>query len=206
MRLQGISNKGLARIAQFTSPDEGAFQLSELSEKAQERALQQYIEHLSSYEWYDFVYGDAKEDAPPYFDVRNIDFSGFASQGDGASWSGTVNLLNWCEAHGNTRCADLIRDDYIEEAGVVTQEASTYSHSGTMGLDIDDYTNDDRVPGSEAAADEMRDEVLTEAKDYADQIYRNLEETYNYECSQEAFEDSVAANEWLFDAEGNIVG
>jgi len=46
MKLQGISDKGMKRVAQFTSPDEGAFRLEELGDKERERALQQYIQYL----------------------------------------------------------------------------------------------------------------------------------------------------------------
>lgn len=213
----GIGDKGLKRIAQLFHPDEGAFRLEELSEKAREHAFQQYVEHVSSYAWWDYVYDWVKEDAPPYFNIEDIIFSGFWSQGDGASWAGTVDLLKWCEAHGNETCASLIKSGYGGAHGTISLPRGNYSHSGGMNIEIDYYTDypidptpegatsSAEIPGADDALIEMETDVLAEAREYADKIYRQLEETYEAETSLEAFKDMVDANEWRFDADGNIV-
>ena len=209
MKLRGISDKGLKRIAQFTSPDEGAFRLEELGDKERERALQQYIQYLPE-DWSEYTIEDAKEYAPPYFEVNDVIFSGFASQGDGASWNGTVDFLKWCEVQGNEVCADLIRKGYTGEGGeIALNPGNHYMHSGGMTLDEDVssdyiYDSEEEIPGAEEAIQEMHDEVLAEAREYADKIYRDLEETYEAETSLEAFEDMAAGNDWLFDADGNL--
>jgi len=213
MKLSGISNKGLKRIAQFTSPDEGVFKLEELSDAAKQHALERYAEDATqdSY-WYESVIANAKEDAPPYFIIDEIQFSGFWSQGDGASWGGSVDFLKWCEAHGNELGVSLIKGGQISARGAVSLPQGNYNHSGGMGIEPDDYTDypEDlsdvtEIPGAESAEDEMLTEVLDEAKDYANTVYRDLESEYEYQTSEEVFKDMVDANEWMFDAEGNIV-
>jgi hypothetical protein len=42
-------------------------------------------------DWYEEIYARAKEDGPERgFNIDEIQFSGFHSQGDGASWTGTL--------------------------------------------------------------------------------------------------------------------
>lgn len=90
------------------------------------------------YEWWDCVYDNAKEDAHQYgFRVDDISFSGFWSQGDGASWKGSVDLITWLEKHRPdcakaTIMAELIAQDWVDSKANVIRLTSNYCHSKTM--------------------------------------------------------------------------
>lgn len=110
----------------------------ELSDSAKERARQHYIEHWIHDDWYDYIYEEAIENGKPLgLNINNIFFTGFWSQGDGASWEGSVSLIPLIkEALGDTIGAScwlwLIEDGWINDEVVIFQQSNHYSHSGTM--------------------------------------------------------------------------
>lgn len=112
---------------------------NELSTTAQERVRNRYIESLD-YEWWDCVYEDAKEDGySKGFCIDKIYFSGFWSQGDGASWTGQVDVAQWLRTHtkdsiGITAWIELINNNWAEKHIAVTTSSNHYSHSGTMSF------------------------------------------------------------------------
>ena len=103
------------------------------TEKAEVRA-----QYEPDYEWWDYVYDNAKEDAHQYgFRIDDICFSGFYSQGDGASWTGNVDLVTWLEKH-RPDCAkatvmvELMTQDWVDPKANVIRLSSHYAHSNTM--------------------------------------------------------------------------
>jgi hypothetical protein len=115
------------------------FKYDELSDSAKDRARDWYIEGMD-YEWWEGVYESVKEDGYELgFCIDDIRFSGFWSQGDGASWLGQVDVRQWLEKH----CADsigvsawcaLIQEDVVSKHIQVTQNSNHYSHHETMGF------------------------------------------------------------------------
>ncbi len=194
-----ISDDGLKRIAQTFSPDEGAFRLEELSSEAQERAHERYVQHSTEdSHWYEYVIENAKEDAPAYFTVEDVEFTGFWSQGDGASWTGSIDTLAWSLAHGIEEGARLVEEGELGEYVEVKRRGGSYVHSGSMYLDNASSGYGDR-------ADEIEQEMLDAAREYANQIYTYLEESYDAETSLDNFREMADANGWSFDGDGNLV-
>jgi len=113
---------------------------NELSATAQERVRNKYIESIT-YDWWDHVYDDAKEDGyDKGFCIDKIYFSGFYSQGDGASWEGQVDVVQWLRTHtedsiGITAWIELINNNWADKHIGVSTKGSHYSHSGTMSFD-----------------------------------------------------------------------
>jgi hypothetical protein len=123
------------------------FKYDELSDSAKEKARNWYIEGMD-YEWWEGVYESVKEDGYELgFCVDDIRFSGFWSQGDGASWTGQVDVRQWLEKHGpdsigvSAWCA-LIQEDVVSKHIQVTQSGH-YSHHETMGFaNVEDHTDE----------------------------------------------------------------
>ena len=76
------------------------YQFDELSDKAKEKARENYITNWMRDDWYECTYEAMKEDGHHNygFNVKDIRFSGFWSQGDGASWCGSVNVPAWIKS------------------------------------------------------------------------------------------------------------
>jgi hypothetical protein len=124
------------------------YKYNELDDSAKQKARDWYIEGMD-YEWwegtYEMVIEDGKEKG---FYIDKIFFSGFHSQGDGASWIGQVDIRQWLEENmpdsiGITAWCQLIQEDVISKFIKVEANNSHYCHESTMqfGEIMDDTDN-----------------------------------------------------------------
>ena len=137
------------------------FKFDELTDIAKQRAITDYCEHGMHHEWWDDVHASAIADGIERgFDIEDIRFSGFWSQGDGASWTGTVRADTFLDYHLKEDDPDharyivlreLIRDGWIEPRLEVRTGSFHYCHSGTMvvewelgsSMPVAPYTDDE---------------------------------------------------------------
>ena len=118
---------------------ETTYKYQDLSDSAKEKARQWYLEGMD-YEWYDGVYEMVIEDGKEKgFYIDKIYFSGFWSQGDGASWTGYVDVGAWLKANapdsiGVSALVALVNTDYIEKHVRVSRSGSHYCHENTMDV------------------------------------------------------------------------
>jgi hypothetical protein len=115
-------------------------QLIELDQhEAVEKIKQWWYEHGSDYQWWDDTYEQYKEEGYELgFLIGKMYFSGFYSQGDGASWSGQIDIVAWLRAHTEDSIAreawiQLINEGWAEKHMPVGQSGH-YCHSGTMSV------------------------------------------------------------------------
>lgn len=117
------------------------FIYEDLSPKAKEKALMWFGSTLD-YEWWDGTYDLAKEDGKEKgFDIDDIRFSGFWSQGDGASWTGTVDLIQFLEHHLKDDNPDygryftlqaMLAESWVERFVAIERTGYHYVHSDMM--------------------------------------------------------------------------
>lgn len=154
-------------------------------------------------------------------------FSGFSSQGDGACWEGTYRYakgaLKKLQAEapaGYMQTAEDGTKKFVECPGNVElhriakalQKAQArhfyklvatsthrghYNHSGCMSIEVEH--DDDRYRDLGDAEDDIKDAL----RDFADWIYRRLEDAYDWLNSDEQVDESIIANEYTFDEDGN---
>jgi hypothetical protein len=141
-----------------------------------------------------------------------IHWSGFSSQGDGASFYGSYSYAkgavkrireyapNDTTLHAIADSLQSIQRPYFYRlcANITAGNRSNfYSHSGTM--DVSAYVDGDSyrdVPQE----DELRDTL----RSFADWIYSRLESQWEYLSSNSAIDENILANEYEFDSEGEI--
>lgn len=142
----------------------------------------------------------------------DVFWSGFSSQGDGACFEGDYRYAKGGVKAVSDECggndATLIRiakglqavqkRNFYKLRAVCTHRGH-YQHSGCMSVDVEDTRDDYR----DIARDDER-EVTDLLREFADWIYRQLEEEYEYQTSEEAVAESMEANEYEFDELGNI--
>ena len=182
-------------------------------------------------QWWDWVYETAKDDGEKFgFQIRDIKFTGFHSQGDGASWEGFVDVHKWLEHHKpddphaqilmeliDNECAD-------RRLGIRPMHGRHYSHSATMtcgGIDSI-FESDTQVflgkgiyQGASAGEllgvigagylEVVAIAILRHARDYADEIYKRLRDEYDSLCSEEYIAELCDANDYLFTKDGRFV-
>lgn len=112
----------------------------------------------------------------------------------------------------------------MEQRAEITT-SGRYSHSNTMhlgfwGRNVTVYDEDNCLERGifagvsvahlleslgESCFDDLANEALESARDYADDIYKKLRDEYEYMCSEEYIAELCDANEYLFDENGKLV-
>jgi hypothetical protein len=202
----------------------------ELDEAAKAYAVEKY-NYTNDRWWSDGVIEMAKDDGRELgFNIDKVYFSGFWSQGDGASWVGHIDVVKWCtnqmEADPQYYMWAALADhgDYMNSKVGITQSGQ-YTHRYTMVCDANDLYPDDTAVysnpdypifigqnvndmiasvGGDNGLDDLLRDMLDSARDYAVKIYADLEKEYEYLSSEEAFAETAESNEWSFDETGEM--
>lgn len=159
------------------------------------------------YDWYEFCIDDCTEIGNILgFEMGNIYFSGFHSQGDGACFTGRFShskgFLDKIKKDYSfepeliqiaSDLHNLYRKSFYTINGRITH-SGRYSHERSMSLDINNYYND--IKGH---VDE--NEWLNIIADFAKWIYKKLESEYEFRTSDEQVMESIIANEMEFEVD-----
>lgn len=201
------------------------YKLEELDEATQHTAHEKWYEHAFDYGWWEFQYDDfgricdiigVQLDTKPV-KLRSgesrtepcVFFSGFWSQGDGASFFGRYRYAKGSKAAIRAYCTDeeLIRiTDALYElqkpflyglTASITSLGSNYSHSNTMDVSVEHETRE--------VSRELDREITRLMRDLADWLYRGLDKEYEYQTSFEQFKESCEANGYEFTDTGRMV-
>jgi hypothetical protein len=154
----------------------------------------------------------------------DVYYSGFSSQGDGASFTGYYHYKRgsaraiasecpseWTDRETGERrtdksnaelnrivseLADLQRKYFYQLQALITRHSSHYVHEMTMDIVVE-------RADEKAIADNDVDAVRECLRDFARWMYRSLEREYDYQLSDECVDDNIRANEYEFDENGN---
>lgn len=196
------------------------FKFSELSERAKDAARQAYIANGYPHDdWWDDVFEDAVRmgallgiqiSATSHIrktggvcQTSDIFFSGFWSQGDGASFEGAYACAP--EASRLIR-AEAPKDETLHRIadqltllqttrrllgpgpfGATISTSGGYCHSGTMDVTVS-YDE-----GGETSYDDALEKSITKLmRDFADWIYNQLENEHDYLTSDEVVDEQLA--------------
>lgn len=144
-----------------------------------------------------------------------VHFSGFSSQGDGASFEGTYEykpgglavVMDY--APQDKKLHDIVAT--LENIGLgvcfdITTSGS-YSHSGCMSFELRDQydTEGELINVEEMFSRDTIEQAQEALKAFADWIYENLEAEYNYQNSAEYIDETIEANEYEFTEHGERV-
>jgi len=222
-------------MSQEADVETKVFHYNELPEHGKQRARQNYIDHWVHDEWYDYIYEDAREAGSVRgFEIDKMYFSGFYSQGDGASWVGDVKLKPFMEAYlkpsiGVDAWLWLIEDGWVHDRVPIYQRGNYYCHDMTMCVgNVESYEHDDMVlnvdcilKGAPIATlwnlimanntcpikspEDLEEFVIEKARYFARQLYKRLREGYEREIADDQIGDCYDANNVLFNEEGEAV-
>lgn len=156
------------------------------------------------HEWWDSIYDWAKDTGEEFgLRIEDIYFSGFASQGDGACFTGCLYFKECDESdlpedvrpiynrlHQINSLIKILESD--EHIYVRITYNGNYTHEYCMSFDYDDY-------GSESVLDlisEKADDIEKALRDYARWIYARLENVHDYLSSDEAIDEALHDEEY----------
>lgn len=191
------------------------FTFDELSKEAQQRAIDnnRYI-NTQWEDWADSTIEYVQELCATFgLNIEKVLFSGFSSQGDGAMFVGEYSYKKGgCKslAAYSTQipeevtavAADLQelqkRNGY-RIAARTKHDNSRYYHYNSMDVDTWDSETGDSLKFYDNGAEKEATEIL---RRLARWIYRTLESDYDSETSDEAIKDTMEANAYEFDKDG----
>jgi hypothetical protein len=189
---------------------------NELDERTQDKVLEKHYDINVDYQdWHEGVldYWKEKLEALGIYKPE-INYSGFWSQGDGASFTGSIDqwdiltLLSSLKVLKKFRyLVDNIRKDNISLSVTFDRISSHYSHENTCRTNIDWRVESDLVNYDLVAtrARELEEYLEDWRRDTCHEIYKSLETEYDYQTSREQIIESLEANEYEFDEEGDII-
>jgi len=153
-------------------------------------------------DWWDCVYDDAKEVAKLIgFEIEEIYFRGFWSQGDGACFTGRFERVKSALANVKAYAPqdetlhtiakefqDLQRKSFYTATGTISHHGRYY-HERSISVDVDAERG--------ATCDDEWQEL---ASDFCSWIYARLEAQHDYLTSDECVAESLQANDMEFEA------
>lgn len=203
------------------------FKFKELSEEAKQRAIlhEQSLLNAGGFN-NDDIYDDIiiewelKLEKLGYKEAT-IFFNGFGSQGDGACFTGTVDILKYIKKHKlSTTCYQILK--YLEKyyAFIKLVHHSHYYHSlsteiaeelpevGYYNEDLEDFQRTILTIAKEDLETQWQkllDYIKKEREEIGDKIYKELEEEYYYQYEDENIIANIEAHDQYFDEEGHII-
>lgn len=185
------------------------YQFDELTENAQEKALQiMTIREAEDWEpgyclddWEEKLKALGFEDVQIYYDLSYC-------QGSGACFTATVNIAEYCKAHKvANRFRKLLnaldRDEVTTHSGGLTVYKNTthYSHerSVTVGDNLYSSTNDNIIDGQ---ITELVTMLESEVIKLGQEIYSDFQEDYEDYTSRDSVRETIRANEYEFLEDG----
>jgi hypothetical protein len=167
------------------------YQFSELTETAQQKAIEKLYDINVNYDWYESVYEDA---ANIYLKITGFD----------------IDRASYCKGefiNSAAETAEAIKENHGDHC-------ETYKTAQTFLNDwsnlVEKFSNgieEDKVQeGKEEEFDEEADELEDEFLKSLCEDYRiMLSNEYDYQTSKEAIIETINANEYDFDEEGNLI-
>ena len=174
------------------------YKFKELTAEAKEKAIESCRDINTDYDWYQFIFEDWTEklERQGFLDAR-IYFSGFYSQGDGACFTCKIDLEKLLTGRRlksvYKKAIDSYNNDYLS---IEIKTSGHYSHEYTMSLDYYDQ--------KDVVTEKLADFIITEARNQAQTIYKELKESYEYLTSNESIIETIESNDYDFTVNGKI--
>lgn len=185
------------------------YSFDELNETAKQKAIEAWRE--PHYDWHEYIIDDSKEVAELFgLSIDNIYWTGFWSQGDGACFEGEYKYKkgalkalkeyapNDKELYSIVKGLQDTQRKNFYRLQATTKHRGHYYHSGCMAFDVsnlDNYT----------ISTDTENEITEALRDFADWIYKRLEEEYYYITADEQVIEAIKANEAEFYENGEQV-
>ena len=191
------------------------YTFDELSDDAKETARQMWRDGHLDYDWWEFIYDDfvcILEIIGYDVSERDILFSGFWSQGDGASFTGSYSYAKGAakrireyapkdkELHAITDelCA-MQRHNFYQVTGSISRDLCMYVHENTMQCSVE--RDSDNYQG---VTDDAEDTFSDCSRRLAQWLYSQLEWEYEFQMSDDVIEESIIANDAEFHDDGSL--
>ena len=176
---------------------------NELGPEAQEKAITEWRDGFE-YDYYTDLDYHTEWLAARGFIEAEISYSGFYSQGDGASFTADVDLevifnymvyqsTSWDDVKHLYHFLELKRRDLIDFTVWAERNSHHYSHENTCGTshELDPYHD-----GMEYLAAGITEQIDDLRHEFSQDVYHALQADYEYQQSDECITDMLMDNEF----------
>jgi hypothetical protein len=187
------------------------YTIDELSDTAQAKAIEHFRDgQADDTYWHEFVFDDAKEiGALMGITIKDIYFSGFYSQGDGACFEGdyqyklnSVKLLTEhapedTELHRIVKALYELQKRSFYKLTANIKHSGHYYHKYCTNIIVETYEGD---PGNIKIEEELT-ELL---RDFMDWIYKQLRTEYEYINEDAQIKETIKINDYQYLENGTM--
>lgn len=183
----------------------------EYNKNVAEKIIEKYRNININFAWYADTIAEFVKDMERKgidIDYKNVKFSGFWSQGDGASFTCDLSskyINEWIIS--NKEELPILYKNYTnwnEIDGKVEKNGygNHCCHEKTVNVNLSCY--DDIGEDAEKELEKLENLLETVLRGYMVSLYNTLEKEYEYLTSDESVVETLKANEYEFDIEGRI--
>lgn len=200
-----------AKIGQRHHKVVKVFSFGQLSGDVKEKVIEDYRKDMYiDFDWFIENHKSVAEDGHGFTDV-NWRYSLSYSQGDGASFTGGVDIEKFLKAHKLTKkYGELLKrfnDGDLHIEFTLRERDSHYVHENTVAVDYDLYMNDDRL--DEDKYSKMAEDLVIDIDAVRVGLCADFEKAgYEYiddEQSDERITDNILTNEYEYLADGTQI-
>ena len=192
----------------------------EKDKEVYEKILERHRDTNVNHEWWKFTIEQFQEELEAIgFSNTDVRFSGFWSQGDGASFTGDwdsakmlavkelkekgIELSDWAVELRRVLKGNLkdLKTKYATFS--IKRTSHHYCHENTVDIFYAEYWNSKKKE-QYGIPPEQEDDILEGCRTAMKAMYRILEKEYDYLTSDEAVEETLSVNEYKFDKDGKI--
>jgi hypothetical protein len=194
------------------------YKFDELEKEIQDKIIEKWQNDLYylDYEWYDFLLDEWEKKLDNIgFENAQIEFSGFCSQGDGASFTADINLekvintLIMCDIPTIENSIKYLKINEIIKKGIydidfsINRFSNRYSHENTCDCEysLNYYNVSDYWLN---VIDNLKNDIEDLRLNLCYKIYSNLEDEYEYLLSYDCVKEHIRSNEYEFTENGKI--
>lgn len=176
------------------------YTFDELDKTIQKKVIDRMRETEVDSEWDSFILDEKKDELEKYgFNDIKIYYSGFGSQGDGACFIAKVH--NFKPIVNSEFCKDMPKEikRLIDDVDVTMEikHKSNYMHSRSVTFDYSSYDNEAFI--------EFEDKFEKCYVSWCDALYKELDNAYDIETSDETVKSTIEANNYEFDVKGKLI-
>lgn len=190
------------------------YEFDELPEAVKAKVIERNRYINTEHDWHELTLDEWEAKLEEQgFEDPTISYSGFGSQGDGASFTcksvDVDKFLTSQKARGRFKAIlKAIKAETVEVNVSLSRADHHYSHEYTITADSEITWYRDEEPKNYAQLEteegELRGMVLDVARTLSRQIYRELEKEYFYLTSDEAIVETIKDNEYTFTTDGRM--
>jgi len=180
-------------------------------EEVAKQIIRNFSEINVDYNWYEYSIEDfTNEIAKLGFNVETEDvlFRGFYSQGDGASFTGNIDIIEYLKATKQlTKYSALrraVENGSCYEHFEIVRKSSHYCHENTCVVEYLEYFEDEMGKKAKEQAEELEAELEEKRYELCMKIYNRLDEEYSYLTSKEGIVETLRVNEYEFTEQAEI--